>query len=248
MNNELNQITNSLETAKIIEILNSNLNTANVFNKYGIEYYSASEMRLDDAARESGIPLANIIRELKTILNDGKDNQNPFNMEPVELSKWIVEVHHSYTKESIKEIINYVHEHLLEEFSEAFKNLHTQLTALETELLSHMEREERILFPLIKYLVETEKFNERPKTRNYGTIRNPVQQMLNEHDSSVTLLKKIAALIDNLPERKNFQYLKEHLKNKITSFRYDLYKHIHLENNLLFPRTIQLENKLLNKL
>lgn len=247
MKNELNQIMQELETVKIIEILNSSLSTATVFNRYGIEYYRVSEMRLEDAAREAGISLADIIRDLNMILIEGKENQNPFNLGPVELSKWIVEVHHTYTKESLEEIINYVHENLLVEFSEAFKNLHTQLTALETELLSHMEREERILFPLIKYLVETEKFNERPKTRNYGTVRNPLQQMLNEHESSITLLNKIYASIKNLPGRKNLNNIRDLLIKRITAFRYDLYQHIHLENNLLFPRTIQLESKLLNK-
>lgn len=247
MKNELDHIINKLESAKIIEVLNSNRNAASIFNKYGIEYYRVPEMKLEDAARMAKIPLNDIIRELNLILKKENDKQNLYDLDPVDLSKWIVEVHHSFTKESLREIINYSHEYLHEELNDEFKNLQTQLTGLATELFSHMEREEKILFPLIKYLVDTDKFKERPKTRNYGTVRNPVQQMLKEHDSSISLLRTIESSIENLPGGKKTDNIKEQLLKKITGLRCDLYFHIHLENNLLFPRIIQLENKLLNK-
>jgi regulator of cell morphogenesis and NO signaling len=104
-----------------------------------------------------------------------------------------------------------------------------------------MEKEEKVLFPLIKYLVETEKFGERPKTRNYGTVKNPIKQMLSEHETALEIIEKIKNVLTETGKE-----LSDSFFPLITEFETDLHQHIYLENIVLFPRAIELENKLLH--
>lgn len=116
---------------------------------------------------------------------------------------------------------------------------------LTKEMNLHMQKEERVLFPLIKYLYDSEKFNERPKSRNYGTIRYPIRQMLSEHEVAIKLVRKIKSLLLEMNTRKTSDTFKLFC-NLINEFELDLYTHIHLENNLLFPEAVNLEIRLTN--
>jgi regulator of cell morphogenesis and NO signaling len=110
------------------------------------------------------------------------------------------------------------------------------------ELLAHMEKEEKILFPYVRETSAGSSKQDSP----FGSIKNPIRMMMHEHDTEGTRFKKIAALTDNFTPpadacttyRVAFAMLKE--------FEEDLHMHIHLENNILFPKAIQLEDRLLS--
>jgi regulator of cell morphogenesis and NO signaling len=118
-------------------------------------------------------------------------------------------------------------------------------TKVAEEMKSHMMKEEQILFPLIKYLAETQKFNEKPKTGGFGTIKNPIRQMEAEHVSAGNAMDTIRKFTSNyvLPDDActTFQVTYQELDE----FEKDLHKHVHLENNILFPRAIELEELLI---
>ena len=105
-----------------------------------------------------------------------------------------------------------------------------------------MMKEERILFPYIVVL-ENAVSSGRPKPRPaFGTVSNPVQMMELEHDSAGAALKEISNLSLNYtpPEGACFSY--RTLYTTLNEFETDLHQHIHLENNILFPRAIALES------
>lgn len=164
----------------------------------------------------------------------------------VEVIDFIVHKHHSYVRNTLQKIIYHSSNGDLKNRTNQPDELNNLIEALSRDMHNHMEKEERILFPLIKYLEETEKFREKPKNRNYGTIKNPIRQMLSDHDTINTLIKKIKIVLTKTENEKTNNYRIFSVSRLISEFETDLEKHIHLENDILFPRSIELENKLLN--
>src|SRR5579872_288798 len=114
---------------------------------------------------------------------------------------------------------------------------------MSAELISHMMKEEHILFPHIVALEEAISSG-RPKPKPvFGTVSNPVHMMELEHDSAGAALKLISTLSANYtaPEDGCFSY--KTLYAALKDFETDLHQHVHLENNILFPRAIKLESE-----
>jgi regulator of cell morphogenesis and NO signaling len=118
------------------------------------------------------------------------------------------------------------------------------INILALELSDHMMKEEKILFPYIKHLVEIEREGASFRTAHFGSINNPINMMENEHESAGQLLEEIRTLTSdyNLPEGACASYTL--LFNMLQEFEEDLHVHIHLENNILFPKGAALEQKL----
>ncbi|MEK7723206.1 MAG: hemerythrin domain-containing protein, partial [Acidobacteriota bacterium] len=111
------------------------------------------------------------------------------------------------------------------------------------DLGPHLLKEEQVLFPYIEKL-------ERAITKSisvpfscFGTVNNPIRMMMMEHDTAGDLLKKMREITNDytLPEGACMSYTA--LLNRLEAFEKDLHQHIHLENNLLFPKAIELEEK-----
>ena len=164
------------------------------------------------------------------------------------LIQYIVNNHHQYVRNAIPTITAH-----LQKTKAAHGNKYDFIAKIENtfarismELTSHMMKEERILFPLIKYLADSKTFKEKPKTRGFGSVQNPIKQMEAEHISAGNEMEEIRALTNNytLPEDSCATFQLTY--NELAEFEKDLHKHIHLENNILFPRAIELEENLIN--
>lgn len=246
---DINQ-TQELINLQLKELVASNFKTAEIFEKYNIDFCCNGQRTLQEVLTEKNIEPDEILNELiKTFHQEVLPNENFIEWNLIDLTNHIVNVHHSYVRDSIPKIkmhlekINSKHGGKYSYLFEV-KSLFEQISI---ELENHMMKEEKILFPLIKYLVDTEKFNERPKTQGYGSIKNPIRQMELEHDNAGNIMHTIRKITNDydLPEDActTFSLTYEELKD----FEKDLHIHIHLENNILFPKAIELENKLLNK-
>jgi regulator of cell morphogenesis and NO signaling len=163
------------------------------------------------------------------------------------LTQYIVNNHHAYVKKAIPEITAH-----LEKVKNAHGKKHQFIGEVQNtfaliaeELTNHMIYEERILFPIIKYLTESQRFTERPKTGGYGTIKNPIRQMEAEHVSAGGAMEKIRALTNNYTLPSDACTTFQVTYKELDEFEKDLHKHVHLENNILFPRAIELEELLL---
>ncbi|MGH9565605.1 MAG: hemerythrin domain-containing protein, partial [Candidatus Angelobacter sp.] len=111
------------------------------------------------------------------------------------------------------------------------------------ELTSHMRKEEMVLFPYIKRLEEAADAGRRVPRPPFGTIRNPVRMMELEHEAAGDLLEQISKKSSDYtpPAEACFSY--KALYTALKEFAEDLHQHVHLENNILFPRAITLEEK-----
>ena len=114
-----------------------------------------------------------------------------------------------------------------------------------SELAAHMKKEELILFPFVRKMLDAKSNSEISLNPSFGSVQNPIQVMMNEHSNEGDRFKRIAELSNNYAApadgcttyRVAFAMLKE--------FEADLHLHIHLENNILFPKAMEME-KLIN--
>ena len=113
------------------------------------------------------------------------------------------------------------------------------------ELLAHMQKEEEILFPFIKQLVDAKKEENKSVSAPFGTVNNPIQMMEQEHESAGDIFKEIATLTNNYTPPAEACNTFKALYAKLDEFERDLHKHIHLENNILHPKAIILEKELM---
>jgi regulator of cell morphogenesis and NO signaling len=125
------------------------------------------------------------------------------------------------------------------------KRIYELVEATANELLPHMAKEEQILFPYIKELAAHQNNNTKLPSSRFGTIQNPIHMMEQEHDMVGNYLHEVRALANNyqLPEDACASY--SLLYRLLDEFEEDLHIHIHLENNILFPKANTLEQKLL---
>jgi regulator of cell morphogenesis and NO signaling len=152
-----------------------------------------------------------------------------------------VNTHHSYVKKYLPEIRGYAAK-VAKVHGGAHPELATIQTLVETlnaELLGHLHKEEAILFPFIKRLVKVEPGQN--AFSPFGTIQNPISVMELEHETAGGILEKIRALTNNytLPADACASY--SLLYRMLDEFENDLHTHVHLENNILFPKALALE-------
>lgn len=235
---------------KVKDIVTENFHAAELFEKLGIDFCCNGNRPLLEALDEKNISEAKFSEELNKINKSiSNDNQRYSEWDLNFLVQYIVNNHHTYVKKAIPEIT--VH---LQKVYNAHSKKHPFISEVQNifahvseEMTGHMQKEERVLFPIIKYLIESQKFQEKPKTSGFGTIKNPIRQMEAEHVSAGSAMEKIRVLTNNysLPEDAcaTFQVTYKELDE----FEKDLHKHVHLENNILFPRAIELEIKLLSE-
>lgn len=233
---------------KIKDVVTENFHAAELFERLGIDYCCNGNRSLKEALEEKKISIEKFSSELDGISQSASsDTPRYAEWELDFLSQYIVNNHHTYVKDALPRItehlqkVNNAHGNKYSFVGEV-QNIFSQVA---DEMTNHMMKEERILFPIIKYLVESKKFNEKPKTSGYGTIKNPIRKMEEEHVSAGGAMEKIRKLTDNylLPEDACTTFQVTY--NELDEFEKDLHKHVHLENNILFPRAIELEEELL---
>ncbi|MGZ4877971.1 MAG: iron-sulfur cluster repair di-iron protein [Candidatus Angelobacter sp.] len=223
-------------------------NATRTFEKLGIDYCCGGSKSLSDACVHANVSVENVLRALEQVgdfVPAPKTSLPDFTTGKLgDLIEHILATHHAYVKQELPRL-----HQLLNKVVSVHGKTHPELgniqqtfEGMSSELTSHMMKEEHILFPHIVAL-ENAVSSGRPKPRPvFGTVSNPVHMMELEHDSAGAALKEIRALSSNYtpPEEACFSY--KTLYSALKEFESDLHQHVHLENNILFPRTIAMES------
>ena len=217
-----------------------------VFEKLKIDYCCGGDKPLGEACATAGVEVENLERMLEEAGQAGLRENGVLDFQKAtltELVDHILEKHHVYTKEEMTRL-----EALIDKVVTAHGENHTELAEIGAyfqrlcaDLKPHMFKEEQILFPFIVEL-ERSVLQSRPLPfAAFGTINNPVRMMMAEHDAVGDILRKLRALSSNyvVPEDGCMSY--QTLYQAMEAFEKDLHQHIHLENNILFPRAIAME-------
>jgi len=229
------------------EIVASDWRKAEVLKRYGIDFCCGGKRTVREACEKSQLDYVRINKELKEI--DASSSQvHHFNTWELDfLVDYIVNNHHQYVSKSIPflyEIANKVAQVHGENHPELEKiNYHVQVVV--QELSQHMRKEELILFPYIKELVKAKRHNTPLSPAPFGSIANPIHMMEEEHTSAGDDLKAIESLSNYFTPPTDACNSYQILFLKLKEFQQDLFQHIHLENNILFPKALVLEQELL---
>jgi len=227
------------------ELVAKDYRKAQVFKKYGIDFCCGGKKSVKQVCEEKGISQEQLEQELNGSSDTGNRETEYEKWELSFLADYIVNQHHKYVREAIPALYEYtskiarVHGQRHPELVEVAKHF----TNVANELESHMPKEERVLFPYIKQLDEAKKNGNKMKPAAFGSIQNPINMMEMEHEHAGGELEAIRRLTNDftLPADACATYTVAF--KKLQEFEDDLFRHIHLENNILFPRAIELEKE-----
>ncbi len=216
-----------------------------VFEKLGIDYCCGGNRSLEDACLASNLEIEKVLCSLETAFSSAKTEHEP-KFPSGSLAQIIVHIknkHHKYTREEIARLsalfekVCSVHG---ERHPELFET-RNQFRTLAQELTTHMMKEEMVLFPYIERMEEAVIEGEPILPAPFGTVRNPVAAMAREHDSAGDLLRNLRMLTKGYLPPPDACVSYKTLYSALEEFERDLHQHIHLENNVLFPRAIEME-------
>ena len=222
---------------------------ARVFEKYGIDYCCAGKVLLEQACRERGIAPEELFAELENAAGGSPGEEKDWTSASLsDLIQHILEIHHAYLKEQLPRLAQIIEKVVAahgEKHGESLLPLQTVFRELKDELESHMWKEEIVLFPLIRNLEEAGSAGGPLPPAHCGSINNPIRVMEHEHEAAGRALSGMRSLTRNytLPEDACNTY--RVLYYELPQLEADLHRHIHLENNILFPRAARLEASLL---
>lgn len=215
-----------------------------VFEQFGIDYCCGGRMPLSEACANKSIPVGDVLAAIERAVAGAEDHAIDFTAQPLSaLAQYIVETHHAYVKREIPRLaelaVRVVNRH--GDTRPELPKIQSTLAILSEELTRHLAKEEVVLFPYIVSLERAIAAGGPQPQGCLGTVENPIAMMTSEHDAAGSLMAEIRALSGDYtpPAGACPTFLNYYLS--LREFEQDLHHHIHLENNILFPRAIELE-------
>ena len=229
------------------EIAAKDLRKAEVFKKYGLDFCCGGKKTVKEACEEKGMDVTKIEQELQQADRLPVSRPLPYNEWNLDfLADYIVNTHHSYVKKTLPEIRSYAQK-VAQVHGAGHPELGNILAVVESvyaEMSSNMVKEEQVVFPYIKQLVNAKSRQDVPQAETLQSVKNPINLMEMEHELVGKNMEIIRQLANNyiLPAEACATY--SLLYRLLQEFEEDLHMHVHLENNILFPKAIAAEKKL----
>ena len=236
-----------IDTEKTVgQMVAENPAAARVFEKAGIDYCCGGQRSLEEACTKAKMSFAEVAALLEKAAAARTDaDRDWLTASQSELVEHIVNKHHAYVREELPRLtalaakvrgVHGVRHPELDQIARYFGEVANEMTM-------HMMKEENILFP---YIVDMEKAAQgkgpQPAAM-FGTVQNPVRMMMMEHDSAGANVKAIRDLSGDYTVPADGCSSYKVLYEALAAFEADLHQHIHLENNILFPRAIEMEER-----
>lgn len=228
------------------QIAAKDMRKAEVFKKYGIDFCCGGKKSLKQVCEESGLDAAVIEAELDSVQTKPQTGENFDRWEPDFLADYIYNKHHRYYYDEAPVITD-----LMAKVAARHGSHYPELVELQglyktlsAELDTHFMKEEKVLFPFIKALTNAKKTGSTTELYNGFSITQPVQMMESDHEAAGEILLAMRKLTNDytLPADACNSY--QFLFQKLRDLEADLHQHIHLENNILFPKALSLDKEL----
>ena len=238
---------NITEKGIIGEIVAQDYRAAEVFKNHSIDFCCQGNRTIEEACIKHNIEPSTFVSELNDKLNTKAATGEPdYKSWPADLlADYVEKKHHRYVEEKTPVLKQY-----LDKICSVHGGRHPELHEIKDhffasagELAKHMKKEELILFPFVRKMVAS---NGREIAEpHFGSVQNPIQAMMAEHEAEGDRFREIEKLSNSYTPpadacntyKVTFALLKE--------FEDDLHLHIHLENNILFPQAVAMEQKLM---
>lgn len=222
-------------------------NATRVFEKLKIDYCCGGGRSIGDACAAAGVGIEDLARLLEqtgtALIPDGL----PVEVQSgtlTELIDYIIDKHHVFTREEMDRI-----NALLEKVCSKHGENHPEVVSVRTlfhnlcdDLKPHMFKEEAVLFPYIRAMEQAISRETALPFAPFGTVNNPVRMLMTEHDTAGDILRELRAATTDYAAPADACMSYRALYAALEGFERDLHQHIHLENNILFPRAVEMES------
>ena len=231
----------------IADVVTKDIRTAKVFRKYGIDFCCGGHKPIKEVCEKKNLDFNALMTDLSRIEFDAKSGAVDADKWELDfLASYIVNIHHKYVRETLPS---------LEAWSAKVAKVHGDhnpetirvaelVNEISRELMGHMHKEEQILFPSIVRIVKALKGED---TAGFLQIEHPIEVMEHEHESVGNMYKEIETLTSNFTPPSHACNTFRALYNLLKEFEDDLFLHIHLENNILFPKALKLRDQLVTR-
>src|SRR5262244_4460980 len=219
-----------------------------VFETLGIDYCCGGAATLVEACAAAGLESTDVVGQLEAAshVQDAFGEEKRWPDERLAaLIQFIINKHHVFTRQELDRI-----QALLTKVRSVHSQRHPELLEIEglfnnlkADLTLHMRKEESILFPYINELEEALAQDSRAPAPMFGTVKKPIRMMKMEHDTAGEILRNIRALTSDFAVPADACISFQTLYEAIEGLEQDLHQHIHLENNVLFPRAETIEDQ-----
>ena len=216
-----------------------------VFETLGIDYCCGGKKSLRDACTSASVPLERVVELLqKASLAAASADSAAWNSAPMDaVSAHVVQKHHGYVRQEIPRL-----EMLLSKVISKHGDTHPELSEIQQqfsiisqELSTHMLKEEQVLFPYIERMAAAFLRHDPLPPALFGTVTRPIANMVADHDDAGLVLAKLRQLSNGYRAPAGACPTYHALYHGLEDFEKDLHQHIHLENNILFPRAIEMQ-------
>ena len=234
-----------LENATVGDIVATDFRAAAIFDRFGIDFCCGGRRTLADACCGVAADPADVLRALSA-LPDSKHDNGVTNWSTADLIDHITSTHHAYVRRMLGTIMYHV-----AKLQDAHGERHPELarvirvwSALAEELTQHLIKEEQVLFPYIHDLLALDDERTCAAARSpFGTVENPIRMMEREHLEAADALRTIRELTNDYTAPADGCATYAVCMAELAEFERDLHRHVHLENNVLFPRVVALEQR-----
>jgi regulator of cell morphogenesis and NO signaling len=228
-----------LTTMTIGEIVAQDYRAASVFKEAGIDFCCGGKKNLDEACSEKGIAAFEVLANLKKLESSPNTiTQNFIEWEPGFLCDYIVNTHHKYVLKAMPELVHYT-----QKISSVHGERHPELNEvarlfsdINRELLLHLRNEEEILFPTLKRVLNS-------GSAEFKRIMvTEISRLSNEHEFAGGAMDQIKVITNNYKVPADGCNTYQVTLELLEQFEDDLHTHVHLENNILFPKALKSAN------
>ena len=232
------------DQTKVKDIALSNPAARQILEDAGLDYCCGGGKSLHEACLHADLPAEEILKRLReNSKHVSPDEANWASAPLVDLTRHIRERHHRYVREAIARV-----QPLLDKVDAKHGKSHSEIADIRRlfsevgrEMIMHMQKEEQILFPYIDALEKATSAHGYVEPPFFQTVRNPIHAMMKEHDAAGELVKQIRKASSEYTAPADACTSYKALYQDLREFEADLHQHVHLENNILFPRAVEME-------
>ncbi len=231
------------KTMTVAEIVTDKIEAGDVFKKYDIDFCCGGDVQLTEVCQENNLDIDAVVSAIEQSSSTvfSAHDYNAWDLDF--LVDFVVNTHHKFVEKESPILLQYS-----EKVAQVHGASHPEVIrinelakALVEELLGHMQKEEMILFPNIKALVTASKNGTTYQVPPFGSLQNPINVMESEHDGAGDVIKEIKKLTNDFTPPEDACNTFIALYAKLEAYQNDLFQHIHIENNILFPKAVELE-------
>jgi regulator of cell morphogenesis and NO signaling len=231
--------------ATIREIVATDCRTAAVFERHGLDFCCSGCRTIEQACRDAGVDPRAILSELDAVLDAPATGTPDYqSWDARTLIEHIVSKHHAYVREALPPLLQHT-----EKIAGVHGDRHPELTHIANlfrrvadEMTDHMAKEEGILFPVIAATEAVVACGRQAPPPPFGTVENPIGVIEAEHKFVGDAMAEMRHLTNGFTPPQDACGTYRITLQELDAFERDLHQHVHLENNVLFPKAVGLES------